>query len=102
MNNEILNKLRNDKDLEIEEDGIEFGELYILLDRFLVTIYLKGNQGKTFKVEDLKEEEINEKRMSIERFRREYFFELTYGIMLDNIGKMIAERFMKEIGEYNG
>lgn len=102
MNNEILNKLRNDKDLEIEEDGIEFGELYILLDRFLVTIYLKDNKDKTFKVEDLKEDEINEKRMSIERFRREYFFELTYGIMLDNIGKMIAERFMKEIGEYNG
>lgn len=102
MNNEILNKLRQDKDLEIEEDGIEFGELYILLDRFLVTIYLKDNKDKTFKVEDLKEDEINEKRMSIERFRREYFFELTYGIMLDNIGKMIAERFRREIGERNG
>lgn len=102
MNNEMLNKLRNDKDLEIEEDGIEFGELYILLDRFLITIYLKNNKDKTFKVEDLKEDEINEKRMSIERFRREYFFELTYRIMLDNIGKIIEERFMKSIGEHNG
>lgn len=92
MNNEILNKLRNDKDLEVEEEGVEFGELYILLDRFIVTIYLKDNKNKTFKIEDLKKEEINEKRMSIERFRREYFFELTYGIIVDNIGK----------GEHNG
>ena len=102
MNSEILNKLRQDKELEIEEEGIEFGELYILLDRFLVTIYLKSNKGKTFKIEDLKEDEINEKRMSIERFRKEYFFELTYGIMLDNIGKMKEERFMKSIGGQNG
>lgn len=69
---EVIRWIKENKDLEVEEDGLDFGELYIVLDISVVTVNMKKDIKELFKVDRLKEDEINLNRMSVDTFRRRY------------------------------
>lgn len=69
---EVIRRMKEDKDLKVEDDGLDFGELYIVLDISVVTVNMKKDIKELFKVDRLKKDEVNLNRMNVDTFRRRY------------------------------
>lgn len=80
---EVIRRMKENKDLKVEEDGLDFGELYIVLDIYVVTVNMKKDIKELFKIDRLKEDEVDLNRMNVDTFGRIYGEDIYLGKLKD-------------------